>query len=309
MTTPGIAFISSSFDMRPLAGQLQSLRPDWKVLVWPDDGWDQAEVAVCWNTPPGVYARMPRLALVHGIAAGIDNIVEHHDLRETRVCRVIDTAQTRGMVEYIQWGVTYFQRDFDRVLAQQARSEWKRPVLRAAEDCRVGIMGLGATGATVAQSLAANGYRVSGFCRTPRSVEGVETFAGDAQWAPFLSSLNILVCMLPLTPATRHVLGRKTFDLLPRGTGLIHAGRGEQLVPEDLRDAIASGQLRGAIIDVFPQEPLPPDDSLWRTPGIVVTPHMATMASTKVILSQIVGNVERLGSGEALVNAVDVSKY
>jgi glyoxylate/hydroxypyruvate reductase A len=301
--------MSSSFDMRPLACRLHSLRPDWKVLVWPADGWNQAEVAVCWNTPPDVYARMPRLALVHGITAGIDNIVEHHDLRDTRVCRVIDTAQTRGMVEYIQWGVTYFQRDFDRVLAQQARSEWKRPVLRAAEDCRVGVLGLGAMGTTVAHALAANGYKVSGFSRTLRSVESVKCLAGEAQWPTFLSSLDTLVCMLPLTPATRHLLARKTFDMLPRGAGLIHAGRGEQLVPEDLRDAIASGQLRGAVIDVFPQEPLPPDDPLWRTPGIVVTPHMATMASTEIILSQIIGNVERLRSGEELVNAVDVFRY
>jgi len=307
--TPRVAFISASFDMGPLAARLRAMRPQWRILVWPESGWEEAEVAVGWDVPRGIYAQMPRLALVHGIAAGVDNLIGGHDLRHLAVCRVIDAAQTRGMVDYVLWGVLYFQRFFGEVLAQQRRGEWRRPPLRDASGCRVGIMGMGAMGANVALALAARGYRVSGFSRTLRPVEGVETFAGEAQWHAFLAPLDILVCTLPLTPATRNILSRETFDRLPHGAALIHAGRGEQLVAEDLREALKSGRLRGAVVDVFAREPLPPDDPSWRTPGLVVTPHMATLASPETILSQIADNVGRLMRGEVLNHRVDVSAY
>lgn len=302
---PSIACISASFDMGPMAARLAALRPAWQVRVWPEPGSEDAQVAVCWDVPPGLFARMPRLALVHGIAAGTDNIVHGQELRGLPVCRVIDAEQVRGMVEYALWSVLYFHRGFDRALAQQARGEWRRPPLRAAAEHPVGVLGLGTIGSAVAEALHAHGYRVSAFNRSPRAIEGVHVEAGGPDRLPrFLAGLDTLVCLLPLTPATRGILNRDTFAQLPRGAALVHLGRGGHLVTQDLRDALRQGQLRGAVVDVFPSEPLAPGDPLWSEPGLVVTPHMGTMASPERVAAQIVGNVERLCAGMPLLNRV-----
>lgn len=300
---PRVGFASARFDMRPLAELLRTARPDWQVRVWPEPGWEAADVAVCWDTPAGLYAQMPRLRLVHGIAAGVDNIVRE-DMRGVPVCRVVDAQQVQGMVEYVLWSVLYFHRAFDQVLRQQRQGQWLRPVLRPAAALCVGVAGLGAMGLAVARALVAQGYRVRGFSRTPRTLEGVDCFAGDAQWPAFLGALDLLVCALPLTACTRGILARPVFEALPRGAALVHVGRGEQLHTGDLREALASGQLRGAVVDVFPQEPLAADDALWATPGLVATPHMATMASPQAIVQQIAANVERLLCGAPLQGLV-----
>jgi glyoxylate/hydroxypyruvate reductase A len=294
--------------MRPLGRQLAQRRPDWRLRVWPEAGWEQAELLVGWNCPPGVYAPMQRLRLVHGIASGADNLIAGQDLRGLPVCRVVDESQARGMVEYVQWGVLHFHRGFDRALRQQQERRWARPAFQPAADCRVGVMGLGELGGRVALALAAQGYAVSGWSRSPRAYPGITSFAGEAQRGAFLAGLDVLVCLLPLTPQTRGILNAELFAALPRGAALVHCGRGEHLDPAALAQALSAGQLRGAIVDVFPQEPLPPEDPLWTVPGLWITPHMATLATPDAIVEQILENAQRLESGRPLLRRVDLSR-
>lgn len=303
-----VALVSSTFDLRPLGRELGERRPDWRLHLWPEPGWQDADLLVGWNCPPDVYPTMHKLRLVHGIAAGADNLIAGNALPDAPVCRVIDEAQARGMVEYVLWSVLHFHRGFDQALRQQRERRWQRPRLRAAATCRVGIMGLGELGGRTASALAAQGYTVSGWSRSTRSFPGIATYAGDAERARFLSELDVLVCLLPLTSATRGILDRHTFDALPKGAALVHCGRGEHLVPADLVQALESGHLRGAIVDVFPEEPLPADDPLWTTPGMLVTPHMATLASPGVIVEQILENARRLEAGLPLLRQVDVRR-
>lgn len=149
---------------------------------------------------------------------------------------------------------------------------------------------------------------MSGWARSAREIPDVEVFSGEEGFEPFLSQVDVLVCLLPLTPQTRGILNARTFAAMPEGGALIHCGRGEHLVEADLLAAIDSGRLRGAVIDVFEQEPLPPDNPLWNAPGVVVTPHMATMAAFDVVASQIARNVAQLRTGEPLFNQVDMAR-
>jgi len=152
------------------------------------------------------------------------------------------------------------------------------------------------------------GYPVNGWSRTPRQIDGVRGYAGEAEFDAFLANTDVLICLVPLTPATRGILNRRTFDALPAGAAVVNCGRGEHLVPADLIDALARGQLRGAVLDVFAHEPLDPADPLWRTPGVIVTPHMATMPAPGTVAEQVVANIRRLGQGAALANAVDATR-
>ncbi|ALM84099.1 glyoxylate/hydroxypyruvate reductase A [Bordetella sp. N] len=300
-----IALLSQTSKLEYLGPLLQQAVPSLRYSVWPDPACLDAEVAVCWNTPPGLYQRMTRLRLVHSIAAGVDNILPGAAAARLPVCRVVDDDMTRGMVEYVSWAVLYFHRAFDLALRQQKSRSWIRPALRHPADCHVGIMGLGSLGRTVAGVLQRQGYRVSGWARSAHVIDGVRTHAGPASLPEFLSDTEILVNLLPLTEDTRGILNSGLFAQLPTGAALVGCGRGEHLVVDDLLAALEAGRLRGAVLDVFPEEPLNVQSPLWDRPDVVVTPHMATMASPHAVVQQVAENIRRLQQGEALRNVVD----
>ncbi|MDQ0654949.1 2-hydroxyacid dehydrogenase [Pseudomonas cedrina] len=281
------------------APHLNVLRPD-------DVQAPLAEVAVCWFPPPGSLGRLPRLRLVHSIGSGIDHLAQD-DSRDTAVpvCRVVDPDHSLGMSEYVHWGVLHFHRGFDQVIVGNLAQHWQRPAQRKAEDFKVGVMGLGAIGTPVAVRLAAAGYHVRGWARTPREIDGVTTFSGPDSRHEFLDALDVLINLLPLTTATHGVLCDEVFQCMAKGSALINCGRGQHLNLNDLQHVLASGQLRGALLDVFEQEPLPADSLLWRMPGVWVTPHMASAASDLCIARQVADNVLRLAQGLELNNRVN----
>jgi glyoxylate/hydroxypyruvate reductase A len=300
-----VTLISQSAKLDYFVPLLREAASELEVVVWPDPAFREAEVAMCWNAPAGVYAQMPRLRLVHSIAAGVDNVVAGQDLRGLPVCRVVDPKLAEGMVQYVLWSVLHFHRRLDLAQANQRARIWQRPPLQAASECCVGLMGLGQLGTPIARALLGLGYAVNGWSRSAHALDGLTLYRGAEALPAFLAATDVLVCVLPLTEATRGILNRDTFAALPRGAAIVNCGRGEHLVVPDLLAALDRGQLRGAVLDVFAHEPLPADDPLWAAPGVVVTPHMATMASSSVVAQQVAQNVRRLIAGEPLVNQVD----
>jgi glyoxylate/hydroxypyruvate reductase A len=307
--TRSLALISQSLDLGFLRPILDRRAPGLQVSVWPDPACLAAEVAACWDAPAGVFSHMPNLRLVHSIGAGVDKLLGGLDpaMQALAVCRVVDPSINTGMFEYVLWGVLYFHRHFDRVLANQTQSLWQRPEQCPAQACRIGVMGMGELGGSVSARLSRLGYAVSGWSRRPTQIDGVQSHAGEAALEVFLGQSDIVVCLLPLTPKTHGLLNAQAFAALPRGAALIHCGRGEHLVAPDLVAALDSGHLRGAILDVFAQEPLPADNPLWRHPRVVVTPHMASLASFETVVQQVLDNIHRLDGGQALHNQVDLS--
>lgn len=294
-----------SSQMTFLEEHLKRAVPDAVVSHWPDPASLDAEVVVCWKPPAGVMATMPNLKLIHSIAAGVDNVLSDHALPALPVCRIVDPLLGKAMAEYVLWGTLYFHREFDRVAVNARAGHWHRYDQAAAADIRVGILGLGTLGIQAAQLLTSVGYTVSGWSRSPKHVDGIEVFAGAAALDDFLARVDILVCLLPLTPSTTGILNAERFARLPKGAALILCSRGEHLVVPDLVASLRSGHLRGAVLDVFDKEPLLPDNPLWTEPGILVTPHMAGLAKPRVIAEQIAENIRRLKVGDILLNRVD----
>jgi glyoxylate/hydroxypyruvate reductase len=298
----------SEIDLTFLEAPLRRALPDAVLVTWPDQAAEQAEVAVCWQPPPGALGTMPKLRLIHSIAAGVDNILSDPALPPLPLCRIVDPMLARAMAEFVLWGTLYFHRQFDFVIRDGREGRWHRYEQHAAADIRVGILGLGAIGIAAAELLASAGYRVTGWSRTPKQVAGVAVHAGDDALDAFLSDTDILVCLLPLTPSTIGILDAERLGRLPKGAALILCSRGDHLVVDDLVTHVRAGHLRGAILDVFDKEPLPPDHPLWREPGILVTPHMGGTAKPRVIADQVVENIRRLHAGEALCNRVDPAR-
>lgn len=303
-----IVLLSQDADLQELRAVLAAKAVDCTVLLLGEAEAELAEVAVCWNPPPGSLGALANLRLIHSMAAGVDHLFNDPSRPALPTCRVVDPDLRNGMAEYVIWGVLHHFRQFDRVLKQQARGEWHIPEQKASRDWRVGVLGLGELGAHVAEKLALLGFEVRGWSRSAKTIPGVTIWFGNEQLSEFADGLDCAICLLPLTEESRGVLNGKLFSCMRRGAVLINSGRGEHLVMRDLISALETGVLRAALLDAFEKEPLPVGDPIWRIPGITVTPHMATAASNKVIAEQILANVERLRRGYVLLNQVDLER-
>jgi glyoxylate/hydroxypyruvate reductase len=176
-------------------------------------------------------------------------------------------------------------------------------------DVRVGVMGLGPMGRASAELLAKVGYDVAGWSRRSRSIAGVRCFAGRDEFDEFLRRSEFLVCLLPLTPATRGILNGATFDALPEGAVVINAARGDHLIEADLLAALDAGRLAGAVLDVFSVEPLPKDHPFWRHPKVLITPHVAGLSNPTTGTARIVATLRAAQAGEQPADLVDPADY
>ncbi len=260
--------------------------PDLPIRLWSDPTVDPAEIryAMVWDPEPGGLARFPNLQLIIGSGAGVERIVADPQLpTHLPLVRMTTPETAQIMGEYVCWAVLSLMRMIPQILADNAQRRFdETKVGDTAPDTRVGIMGLGALGSRAAEMLVALGFPVAGWSTRPKSIAGVESFVGDDQLPAFLARTDCLVCLLPLTQATTGIIRAETLALLPRGAGVVNAGRGPHVVQTDLIAALDSGHLRGAVLDVFPVEPLPQDDPAWTHPGIIVTPHVASFGSRRV---------------------------
>jgi glyoxylate/hydroxypyruvate reductase A len=260
--------------------------PDLPVRLWSDPTVDPADIryAMVWDPEPGRLAQFPNLKLIIGSGAGVERIVsDPHLPAHVPLLRMTTPETAQIMGEYVCWAVLSLMRRIPQILADNAVRRFDETLVGdTAADTRVGIMGLGALGARAAEMLVALGFPVAGWSTRPKAIPGVESFVGDAALPGFLARSDIVVCLLPLTPATTGILRAETLALLPRGAGVVNAGRGPHVVQPDLIAALDSGHLRGAVLDVFPVEPLPPDDPAWAHPAIITTPHVASFGSRRV---------------------------
>ncbi|MCP5367253.1 MAG: glyoxylate/hydroxypyruvate reductase A [Hyphomicrobiales bacterium] len=281
-------------------------RPDEELRIWPQVG-DAADIefAVVWQPEPGDLARYPNLRAVFSMGAGVDHILaDPHLPAGLPIVRLVDSTMTRGMVEYVLHWVLHHHRDFGRYAAAQP-GDWTAHPQIPAPQRRVGVMGLGELGGAAARTLARLGFDTAGWSRTERQIEGITCFHGEPGRAHFLARTEILVCLLPLTPATENILDSALFAALPPGAALIHCGRGPHLVEADLLAALDTGHLAAATLDVFPTEPLPPAHPFWTHPRVTVTPHMASLGVARSAAAGFSEAIDLLRAGKLPGNLVD----
>ncbi|MCP3731485.1 glyoxylate/hydroxypyruvate reductase A [Sphingomonas sp. MG17] len=250
-----------------------------------------------WEPSTELIARLPALEVVFSVSAGVDQFDMATLPDHVRVVRMIEPGIAAGMVEYVSMAVLALHRDLiDYGVAQRA-ARWAPLKLVPAEARRIGVMGLGNLGQAVLRSLAAFGFPLSGWSRSPHSIAGVECHAGEAGLPGFLASTDILICLLPLTEDTRGILDRRTLSQLPRGASLVNVGRGGHLVDHDLLSLLDDGHLGGAVLDVTDPEPLPPDHRFWSHPRILLTPHIASTTSAESGARALIANIRRHVAG------------
>lgn len=257
---------------------------------------------VAWTAPPHLERTHPRLRLVFSTGVGVDQIDPAGIPARVGLVRMLDPSIARQMGEYATLAVLAMHRDLPVYLAQQAEGLWRAGINRPAARRRVGVMGLGQLGLTVIDRLRPFGFDLAGFSRSPRTVEGVTVMT---DLGAFLARTDILVCLLPLTAETTGLLDAKLFARLPRGARLVHLGRGRQLVTADLLAALDSGRLAAAMLDVTDPEPLPADHPLWRHPGVIVTPHVASQTSAAEAAAHVIAGIRADLYGRPVPGLVD----
>lgn len=281
-----------------------------EIRLWPDLGEVQdIEYALVWDPPPGLLASLPNLKAIFSVGAGVDHIAADPERpKHLPVIRMVEEGLTAGMTEYVVMQVLYHHRDMLAYRHQAAEKIWREIPAVPAHQRRIGILGLGVLGQDAARMLVRFGFDVAGWSRTPKEIEGVTCFDGPEGLDQMLARTDILVCLLPLTPATRGILNGELFAKLPRGACLINVGRGGHQVERDLLEALDSGQLREATLDVFEEEPLPADSPLWSHPQVIVTPHIASMTMPETAAKAVGENIKRMEAGLPPLNVVDFER-
>jgi glyoxylate/hydroxypyruvate reductase len=305
-----LLFRSSVDSAARWSGQLAGLMPGLDIRIWPQIG-DPAQIdyALVWRPEPGLLASLPNLKLILSLGAGVDHILaDPHLPPGVPIARLVDPYLTDAMSEYVVLQVLRLhRRDLD-YRAQQEAEIWRELPQKNAGERPVGILGFGEIGQDAGRKLKGLGFPVSGWSRRQRTVAGFSTYAGAAGLARLLAATEILVCLLPLTAETQGILCAETFAGLPKGAGLVNAGRGGHLVEEDLIPALDGGRLSAAALDVFRDEPLPAGHPFWRHPRILVTPHIAGTTNPLTAAPIVLDNIRRFEEGRPLLNRVDPAR-
>lgn len=281
----------------------------------------EAALALVWQPPRGLLTSLPNLKGIQSMGAGVDALLADASALPIGVpiARLVDPRMSSRMATFVLGVVINHQRRFDDYLAAQQRRAWDKEIenLRNIDndEVRVLILGAGEMGLTTARLLNAAGYvHTTVWSRTGARVtaadleRGIQSISGRPQLLDALPSTTVLVNLLPLTPETNGILNASLFGLLPEGSAVVNAARGAHLNESDLLDALDSGRIRAAYLDVFPVEPLPVASPLWEHPGVRVFPHVSAISNIATSCDQIMENFQRAMDGAPLRNQVYIDR-
>ena len=306
MSREALIFYSEFDDPLAWKKTLTSELPDLDFHTDPD-AVDPAIVqyALAWKPPRGFFARFPNLKLVTNLGAGVDSLVGRDDLPDVPITRLSDDGMVQLMTSYVLFSVIRYARDIPLFERAQRRSEWHYVHPRALSSIRVGVLGLGELGAPAATALAGAGFDVRGWSRSRKSFDGVTCSAGLEMLDDFLADTEILVILLPLTPQTRRLLDARRLALLPKGAKLINASRGAVTDETALLEALRSGRIAEATLDVFTVEPLPKEHPFWQMENVLITPHLASITVPEAAAREVAESIRRIRRGLEPLHRID----
>ncbi len=288
--------------------------PHHEVTLWPDPVDPEAVEFFCvWKHDWEDLANYPNLRGLMLVSAGIDQVDFNLVPDGVPVVRLVDPAMSQDIAEYCLHWVTHFSRSFDQYQRQQPNADWT--IGPRNPETIVGILGFGAIGSVVADTIAGFGHDIITWSRSAKQTSFGQHFIGADELHRFLDQCDVVINLLPASDATRHLLDADALAAL--GTGaLINVGRGSTVDDGALLAALAndgvddeSSGLRGAVLDVFHTEPLPADSPLWNHPRVTVTPHIAGETNPYTAAEVIGANIQRIERGETPHNIVTASTY
>jgi glyoxylate/hydroxypyruvate reductase A len=304
-----ILFQSAESDPQPWIDGFQAALPEARIRMWQAGDDDAADYAIVWKPPQAMLRGRSDLKAIFNLGAGVDAILQYGNaLPDVPLIRLDDAGMGLQMAEYVTHAVLRHFRRFGQYERQARERRWDSLPPREKQDCTVGILGLGVLGTQVAAAVRYFGFPVAGWSRSAKKVSGVACHHGKEGLGTFLRASNVVVCALPMTEETRGILNRATLEKLPADAYVINVARGAHIVEADLLALIRGGRLSGAALDVFSEEPLPPDHPFWQEPNITITPHIAALTLRTETIVQVVGKIRALEQGRPVAGMVDRTK-
>ncbi len=278
--------------------------PEAPVIVTPQTQHNPEDIKMIltWKAPAGSFTAYPQVPAIGSLGAGVDHLFDDPSLpKDAVITRVVNDKLSGDMQEFVLAHCLNHIKNLNIYATTQ--NQWNPLPYKRVSDIRVGILGLGTLGQAVGGLLNKVGFTVMGWSQHKKNIATIKSYT-TTELDLFLSQADILVCLLPLTEATRGILDKELFYKLPQGAYLINVARGAHLNEEDLIEAINNEHLSGAALDVFDQEPLPVDHVLRKFSKILITPHVASVSNPESVVPQIIENYKRLIAGKALLNVV-----
>jgi glyoxylate/hydroxypyruvate reductase A len=284
--------------------------PNLDIRIYPELGdINEIEFLLVFSVPDDFFKGFPHVKAVLALSAGIDDILANPSLfSDIPIVRIMDPFMASDICQYAVTYVLNHVKRVDHWKNLQQQHKWGKEPPYDFSKKTIGVMGLGFLGEKVARALSQLDFSVNGWSQSSKEIPQVRVYTSKKEFDDFLANTDILICLLPLTANTRHILNKDTFAKLKKNAYLINIGRGEHLVEEDLLVALDSGQLSGATLDVFQKEPLAAAHVFWDHPKIVVTPHIASITNPATASIVVVENIKRIQQDELPVGSVNLMK-
>lgn len=300
-----IALLAPDRDLCGLVKALNAIDPELDLRQWPDLGdLSQIQFAVCWHPPKGILAQLPALKAATSLGAGADALLSDPTLpKKLNIGRLSGPQLSADMSRWLVARVFAHWYQLDRFADQQRDRAWQPWAPSRAP--HVGILGMGVLGRHVARAFQALDITVSGWNRSGTGPVDVHMYRGQEELLGLAGQVDYLICLLPLTAETRHILNHQLFAAMRPDAVLINVGRGQHLVEADLIEALNQQQLALAILDVFDREPLPADHPFWTHPSVVVSPHCAALSQDQEVAELILESYQRVKAGQTPLGLVN----
>ena len=255
------------------------------------------------NSEVQFFTPFTRAKAVLNLWAGVEAVVDNPTLK-IPLCRMVDPALTQGMVEWVTGHILRLHLGMDAHITASPGT-WNPVAPPLAFDTRVTVLGLGELGLACAQALKTLGFDVAGWSRSAKDIDGITCFHGSDGLDSALARADYAVLLLPSTPDTENTLNARTLALMPRGARVLNPGRGPLIDDNALLDALDSGHIDHATLDVFRTEPLPPGHGYWHHKSVTVTPHIASETRAAYSAKTVAENIRRGEAGEPFLYQVD----
>ena len=268
------------------------------------DALPSTDILLASNSfPMNTLGGASSLRWVHVQGAGVDRWMSSALPHDVRVTRTVGTFGPR-MAEYAMAHILSVYQTVHAYRHQQGRHQWRAHDAVPLSGRVLGIAGLGSIGTALADRAHAFGMRVVGLARTPRT-DGPYRVFGQDDLLSFLAELDVVVNIVPLTPATRHLFGAAAFEAMKPDAWFLNMGRGSTVDEPALVRALQTRAIAGAILDVFEEEPLPASSPLWAMDNVVVTPHIAGSSIPEEVVASFMANVPLYAADRPMLDEVE----
>ena len=278
---------------------LKQRSPNETIYCYPDvPNKDEVEFAAIWDLPEGGLATYPNLRAVLLLGAGGDFLMRESSLPDVPIVRLVDEIVIKDMSQYCLYWVAHYYRNFDIYARQQQVHIWRRIEYPPIDQFKVGVIGFGSIGSQIGYELSDIGYDVSAWVQSDRQSEKIRIYKGVEEFSGFMSNLDVLINLLPLTTETHSFLNHERLSLLPSHAKVINMSRGAVIDEDALAALLDADKLGGAVLDVFATEPLAQNHWAWSHPKVQVTPHSSGQTYPRSAVKSLVDNIARIRAGE-----------